>query len=116
MPIVFALLLMSCVTMSLYDAGNLKKGMTAEEVKAVLPVAPKYSFPVETEESNPQVIVVNTYILSTGSYASNYYLAFRGDHLFFWGYPHEFARSSDPLINDVGEKANAMLKKIAEAK
>jgi len=34
-----------------------------------------------------------------------YFLAFRDGKLVFWGYPHEFARSTDPYINEIGKSA-----------
>jgi hypothetical protein len=97
--------MVSCVTVTLTDVGSLRKGMTMEEAKASLPLPPKNEFPVETGDTIQTQIC--TYVISSGNYSSNYFLAFRDNKLFFWGYPHEFARSADPLINEIGEKAAA---------
>jgi hypothetical protein len=97
-------LFLSCATMTITDVGKLRKGMRMDEVKSILPLASKYNFPVGTTDSEI-IIKVSVYIVSSGSYSSNYLLAFRDDQLFYWGYPHEFARSTDTLINEIGQKA-----------
>jgi hypothetical protein len=103
--------LAACITVTIDDIGRLRKGMSVEEAKAVLPLPPKHVFPVETTLTTSRVEVC-VYLLSSGSYASNYFLSFEDDKLTFWGYPQEFARSKDPLTNDIGEKAVATLKKL----
>jgi hypothetical protein len=103
--------ILSCITVTLTDVGNLRKGMTMEEAKTTLPLPPKNEFSVETSNSSIQMQVC-TYILSSGNYSSNYFLAFQDNKLLFWGYPHEFARSTDSLINEIGEKAVAMQTKL----
>jgi hypothetical protein len=106
-----ALALTSCATVTLTDVGNLRIGMTVEEVKSTLPIPPKYDFPVEMADKTMQIQVL-VYLLHSGDYASNYLLAFKNDQLFYWGYPHEFARSKESLINEIGEKAVVMSAKL----
>lgn len=108
--LVGALCIASCVTVTLTDVGNLRKGMSVEEAKANLPLPPKSEFPVQANDGS--AVWVCTYTLSSGDYRSNYFLAFRNSTLVLWGYPHEFARSADPLINDIGEKAVAVQAKL----
>jgi hypothetical protein len=105
-----ALCMASCVTMTLTDVGNLRKGMTVEEARASLPLPAKSEFPIQVNAGGD--VRVCTYILSSGDYHSNYFLAFRDNKLLIWGYPHEFARSADPLINEIGEKAVAVQAKL----
>jgi len=56
---------------------------------------------------NPQTgednILVHVYELTSGTYDSNYFYMFINNELHFWGYPHEFARSNNTLINDIGK-------------
>ena len=97
----------SCVTVTISDVGKLRKGMTMEEANATLPLPPRSTFAVEMNDRNVKVQVC-TYRLSSGDYSSDYFLAFRDEKLIYWGYPHEFARSTDPIINEIGEKAVAI--------
>ena len=112
------LIIASCKTTSitLYDAGLLRKAMSVQEANGSLPLPPEYILSIDMDDSSTN-IQVDTYILSSGSYSSDYFLAFRNNQLLYWGYPHEFARSVDPLINEIGRKAVVMLsEKIAERK
>jgi hypothetical protein len=104
--LILTLVLLSCVTITLTDIGHLRKGMTREEAKATLPLPPRSEFPLAAGDGAAQIEVC-TYIVSSGNYDSDYYLAFDSDKLLFWGYPHEFARSTSSLINEIGEKAVA---------
>jgi hypothetical protein len=81
--------------------------MTTTEANAALPLPPRSTFAVEMNDSSIKVQVC-TYRLSSGDYSSDYFLAFRDEKLVYWGYPHEFARSTDPTINEIGEKAVAI--------
>ncbi len=100
--LISSLIIISCVTMTLTDVGKLQKGMSIEEAKRSLPLKPKNEFSLENMGYN---IRICTYILSSGDYGSNYFLAFQDGKLLFWGYPHEFARSNDSLINEIGKKS-----------
>ncbi len=103
--------LVSCVTVTLDNIAKLRKGMTVDEAKSTLPLPPKNEFPVEMADASIYIYVC-VYTLSSGDYKSNYFLVFRDNRLFFWGYPQEFARSTDSLINEIGEKAVATEKKL----
>lgn len=93
----------SCAQMTLRDVGELRQGMTVEESQMVTNISPKYTFFLDTIEGDGQ-IEVHSYILTSGNYKSNYFLAYRDGQLIYWGYPHEFARSKDPLLNEIGRK------------
>ena len=80
------------------------KGMTLAHVKTLTPSSPIHEFEITTANPSGRVTVL-VYELSIGDYKSDYFLAFGNDKLLYWGYPHEFARSSDIYLNDVGRIA-----------
>ena len=94
----------SCAQMTLGHVGKLRQGMTVEESQKVANISPKYIFYLGTIEGDG-TIEVHSYILTSGNYKSNYFLAYRNGQLIYWGYPHEFARSKNPLLNEIGRKA-----------
>ncbi|UCB49823.1 MAG: hypothetical protein JSW56_02700 [Deltaproteobacteria bacterium] len=107
-PLVALLLLalLSCAknVIHMRDLAGLRMGMTPDEPPAVMGVLPKKVFQwsmTTTEDS----IIVQSYVLASGEYWSTYFLAYRNDGLIFWGYPQEFARSSDPVIREIGKEA-----------
>ena len=103
--------LISCAQITLTQVGKLRMGMTIEESQKVTTVSPKYTIPLGTIEGNG-TIEVHSYILTSGNYKSNYFLAYRSARLIYWGYPHEFARSKDPLLNEIGQKAVSRLEQL----
>ena len=70
-----------------------------------------YVFFLDLSEGD-EIAEVHSYTLSTGDYTSNYFLAYQNNLLIYWGYPHEFARSKDPLLNEIGRKAARKLKNL----
>ena len=97
--------------MTLSDAANLRKGMSVADSKSVLPHPPKYEFSFDSiNESGP--VLIDAYYVVSGDYSAQYILAFSGQRLLYWGYPHEFARSKDAFVNAIGEQAVARLREI----
>ena len=90
--------------MTLTHVSELRMEMTVEETLAVTNIYPEYKI-ILNSIITPDEIEVHSYILSSGDYTSRYFLAFRNKKLFFWGYPHEFAREKDPFIKEIGQKA-----------
>jgi|JI10StandDraft_1071094.scaffolds.fasta_scaffold306552_3 hypothetical protein len=96
--------LCSCSHFTPATLDRYKKGMSIEKVTELSPVLPETEF--EITFSNPTVKVkVLVFELALGSYNSVYFLAFKDDKLLYWGYPHEFARVSDPFLNQIGRVA-----------
>jgi hypothetical protein len=57
---------------------------------------------LETDDN----LIVQVYELgSVGVPSSTYFLAYQNGSLVFWGYPHEFARSSNRIIREIGKGA-----------
>ena len=107
---IFTSVFVSCAPqMKLSDVGKLRKGMTIIESQRLTKISPKFTFAFDTIEG---AIEVHSYILSSGDYGSNYFLAYKNNRLIYWGYPHEFARSKDPLLNEIGEKAVGKLEQM----
>ena len=98
----------SCNRITLSQVGRLSKGMTVVDAQQVTTTSPKYIFVLDFSEDD-EIIEVHSYILNTGNYTSDYFLAYRNNRLIYWGYPHEFARSKDPLLNKIGQKAVSRL-------
>tara|TARA_B100000315_G_C14283374_1_gene454046 strand:+ start:126 stop:536 length:411 start_codon:yes stop_codon:yes gene_type:complete len=93
-----------CAQMTLTHIANLRMEMTVEETLDITSISPTYQFILD-DINTPDEIEVHSYILSSGDYKSNYFLVFRNKKLFYWGYPHEFARKQDPFLNEIGKKA-----------
>jgi hypothetical protein len=109
--------LIGCVTtasMTIADAGRLRRNMSSAEAQSVLLSSPRHEITLdEVGDSGP--ILVDDFLLVSGDYSSRYLLAFSDGRLLYWGYPHEFARSRDPLVNAIGEQAVSRLKELDEA-
>lgn len=62
--------------------------------------------------SNPAMhLDIQVYKIAMGDYQSDYFLAFKDNKLYYWGFPYEFSRHSDPFINDIWRWAMEELKK-----
>jgi hypothetical protein len=98
-------LILSCANnLTLSKISTLRKNITEQEVNSIIQTESKYEFSIQIDSSK-EIINVKTYILSSGSYDSNYLLCFKENKLYFWGYPHEFSRSNDKIINEIGKKS-----------
>jgi hypothetical protein len=99
------LTLFSCVSkIHMGDLAELRMGMSPDEPPVLMAIYPKEVFQWSMS-ANRDEILVQSYLLASGGYNSTYFLAYRNDSLIFWGYPQEFARSSDLLINEIGREA-----------
>lgn len=82
---------------------DLQLGMTRAEVLSLYGERSIVTLPIAVEGEKA---TVDVYYLQNGDYRSDYFLAYEPDgKLLFWGYPHEFARSTSPHINAVGAAA-----------
>lgn len=98
------ILLTSCVQLTLTKIAQLKKGFSIEESYEITGIQPKYTFLID-DLGILEKIEVHVYNLSSGDYSSNYLLVFKDNKLFYWGYPHEFAREKSSLLNEIGSKS-----------
>jgi hypothetical protein len=86
------------------DLAKLRMGMSPNEPPVLMDAHPGKVFQW-SKPATGDSIIVQSYLLATGEYSATYFLAYRNDSLIFWGYPQEFAKSSDPLINEIGKEA-----------
>ena len=96
--------IMSCSQFTPEVLDKYKKGMSIAQTLDIAPVSPLTEFNISIP-SDPSKFTIHVYVLSLGDYKSDYFLAFRNEKLVYWGYPHEFARSSDPYLNEIGKIA-----------
>ena len=102
--------IVSCTTFTITDAASLHKGMTVEETRIVTKIEPVETVTINSTISGA-MIEVHVYKLSSGDYASNYLLSFEDGALLYWGYPHEYARENNPLLNEIGKLAVTSIQK-----
>lgn len=95
---------MSCTQLTLTQISDLRMGMTESEAYEAIKMPPDYEIDVVLKNA-PSPILVQSYTLSSGNYKSDYFIAFENGRIIFWGYPHEFARSTNKKINYIGSRA-----------
>ena len=100
------LVLLSCAPRIIHMShlAKLRMDMNPNEPAKVMGVSPRRILQWSVMETGDSIIV-QSYVLSSGEWGSIYFLAYRNGSLIFWGYPHEFARSSDPFIREIGKEA-----------
>lgn len=102
--ILSVVLIIACVpTLTLSDVSNLRKGMNPVKAEQLSTIAPEQMFNFKNPHTDEENILVQVYEITSGTYDSNYFYMFINNELYFWGYPHEYARSSDTLINEIGK-------------
>jgi hypothetical protein len=115
--ILSVVLIIACVpTLSLSDVSNLRKGMNPAKAEEISTIEPEYMFNFKNSQTNEDNILVHVYELTSGTYDSNYFYMFINNELHFWGYPHEYARSSDTLINEIGKLTVKKIEELGEDK
>jgi hypothetical protein len=98
--------LFSCVPeIHLRHLAKLRTGMSPDEPPRVMGVHPRGVTQWSLAKTGEKIIVQSYVFSAGGEPGSTYFLAYRNGSLIFWGYPHEFARSSDPFIRGIGKEA-----------
>jgi hypothetical protein len=95
MPLVILIVLIGCMPeprLTLTKVGMVRYGMSSVEVDRIFDVGPAHVF---KWHSNDEMTRVEHYQIFSGSYQNDYFLYFQNSKLIFWGYPHEFSRSSN---------------------
>jgi len=86
----------------------LRLGMSSSAAKQALDHIPIKTFAIKVDNKN---YTVEVYRLVNGEYSANYFLAFDSNGaLVYWGYPNEFERSQNILLNKIGSEALKQLK------
>jgi hypothetical protein len=103
---VFLLGLLSCFPqIHLRDLSKLRTGMSPDEPPRVMGVNPREVLEWSLAETGDKIIVQGYIFRAGGAPSATYFFAYKNGSLIFWGYPHEFARSSDRLIGEIGKGA-----------
>ncbi len=102
----------SCVRFSLGDANKIQKGMTSSEVNGIVSKGPVKDFMMTIYSSPSKKYFVQVYDIHVGNYNSDYFAVYENEKLLYWGYPYEFNRHPDPLLNEIGKTAVAEYEKI----
>lgn len=100
-----SVILGACAHFTPETLDKFQKGMPLATTLNIAPIAPHTEMSITIPSDAKSVYAIHVYVLSMGDYKSSYFLAFRNDKLVYWGYPHEFARSSDHYINEIGKIA-----------
>jgi len=109
---VLLLALFSCFPkINLRDLSKLRMGMSPDEPPTLMGVHPKEVIEWSLKETGDKIIVQNYIFSFGGAPPATYFLAYKNASLIFWGYPHEFARSSDEIIREIGRGALSRNKK-----
>lgn len=103
LTLVLALLMFGCSAFTLSDTNRLVKGMSVDQVLGVVSKGPEDEFNVNVPSDPRTTFHVLLFELKHGGVSGNYYLVFKDDKLFYWGYPYEFNRYPDPTYNELGE-------------
>ena len=104
--IVLLFLVTACSPNAVYisQLSDMAKDMTFSQVDNLLNKTPKNELSGVKLGTNDEY-VVRLYELMSGSYESDFLFTFRNGKLYYWGYIHEYARSNNKLLNEIGRKA-----------
>lgn len=98
--------LFSCIPqIGLSNLEKLSVGMSPATSRTAMGAYPREVLEWSLAETGDTIIVQVYTFNAGGGPPSNYFLAYKNRSLIFWGYPHEFAKSSDPLIRRIGKDA-----------
>lgn len=110
--ITITLLCTSCSHFTLADANQFHKGMSINEVAATVSRSPENTFEISLPSKPTIKYFVEQYEISFGDYKSVYFVVYEGGKMLYWGYPLEFNRHPDALLNEIGRTATAAYDRI----
>lgn len=98
------ILLTGCVsTMKFSNLDCLRLGMSHSSASQALSTKPWKTFAMNIEDKK---YTVEVYYVINGGYSAKYFLAYDADgKLIYWGYPNEFERSQNKMLNTIGSEA-----------
>jgi hypothetical protein len=85
-----------------YHLDGFRKNMPRCQVLAFIGFDPAANFAVAPSDGP---LTVDVFQHVNGNYVSDYFLLYENDNLLYWGYPHEYAKHSDPKIQKAGRSA-----------
>jgi uncharacterized protein YcfL len=100
----FILLLAGCVsTMKFSNLDCLRLGMSRSVAAQALSAQPCKTFAMNVDNKN---YTIEVYYVMNGEYSAKYFLAYDANgKLIYWGYPNEFERNQNVVLNEIGAEA-----------
>ena len=86
--------------------------MTSEKVRKIVHKGPQKEFFISIKSDEKTKYLAQVFEIDLGSYSALYLAVYSDDKLLYWGYPYEFNRHPDPLLNEIGKTAVAEYEKI----
>ncbi|MDA3813041.1 MAG: hypothetical protein PF570_02185 [Candidatus Cloacimonetes bacterium] len=105
--VLFSISSLSCDYIKLKYISKLKKELSIQETYKLLDGGYEKEIPYETYIDDQ--LEIHSIIIDPDKFKARYLLLFRNSKLEYWGFPHEFARHSDPLYNAVSEYAITLI-------
>lgn len=102
-----AAVLTSCRQFTLADANQFYKGIKVEDVAELVSKGPENTFEITLPSSPNKRYFVEQYLIAFGDYKSVYFCVYEGGKMLYWGYPLEFNRHPDAVLNEIGRTATA---------
>lgn len=99
----FIILLVGCSTaMKFSNLDSLRLGMSHSAASQSLSAKPTKTFQAKVSNKS---YTVDVYRVMNGEYSANYFLAYDASgNLVYWGYPNEFERSQNVILNEIGSQ------------
>lgn len=102
-------MLSSCGMSRLYlqHIDQFDQGKTTQQVAELISKEPDLSFEITpaSKSGNTKKYLIEQYTIWLGDYETPYLCAYEGGKLMYWGYPWEFTRHSNPVLNEIGHAA-----------
>ncbi len=108
--ICFTIILTSCFRVEISDLSPLYKGMDYRQVTNYLGSDYEYEWSNVDLKSDKSDYTITAYDIYTGDTQNLCIFAFRDNKLIYWGWPHEFARSKNPVYNEIAAFVSRKLK------
>lgn len=100
------ILFLSCSQkFGIYHSNLLFMDMSITEANNLVLLPPIAEFDISIEQPKPHKYYVQVYIYYEHKQEFEYFVFFDDGKLRYWGFPYEFERHSDYIINEIGRKA-----------
>ncbi len=97
-----AFTLVSCSIFTQGEANKLVMGISPEAAKEMVSDVPHDEFEFTVMSIPNDKFLAIEYIMALGTSRTPFFLVFRNNKLFYWGFPYEFNRYPDAEMNAIG--------------
>jgi hypothetical protein len=104
---VLSFILISCSTpsgMSVKTLLKMKRGMPEKAYNALLENE-KMETEFTLDDIKGKNVKIKVFKKTESEIGYTFFVTFIDDMLYYWGFPYEYARHNEPLINEIGRKA-----------